>query len=272
MINEMNDNKVKKSKKPIIFVSSIIGVLAVVVIILVVALVNNNLTVNRSEITQSTQSESKDLSTDDKLLMAKDYFAKYISLDNYDPFIIDREQSAIFINIKDGVNYESKLSQTIYVEDNIPVTFIETKTSDLLNYGFTKGDKKKEHIDNPDYPYADDVCLLYNDKRLYIDENEGGAIEFGVDSIRAVHFPVNESVSFDYCGIKNTSSFQDVVECLGEPSGSSDIHYVPKNDNCTIALNYCCDFEFNGTVFAYFIFDYNYMTNTTELRDIYMFD
>ena len=267
---KITDNEsTNKSKKLLIFVSSIIVVLVAVVVILVIALFNNY------SIDES-QNEQKQLSTTEILLKAKDLFGEYVSLENYEPYILDREESAVFFNVKNDINYKSNLSDTIYVGDSIPLTFIQTKTSDLLSSGFSKGDIKKEHISNLNYPYADDVCLIYNNKRLYIDENEDGAIEFGLDSIRAIHLPVKEAVNFEYCGISNSSNFQDVVNCLGEPSGSSDIHYELDNDNCIITLSYICDvytpyFDYDLSVFAYFIFTYDYKSNSTELRDIYMF-
>ena len=261
-----------QSKKSLIIVSSIIGVLVIVIAFLVIAIINNS-DPNNSQVTQN---EYKELSTADKLLKAKDYFGQNISLSNYDPYILDEEESSIYINTNNDFNYDSKLSNTICVGSNTPITFIKTTTSDLLSCGFVKGDKRQEDIDNMKYSYADDVCLLYNNKRLYIDENKDGAIEFGLDCIRALYLPANEAVDFEYCGIKNGSSLQEVVNNLGEPSASSDIHYDSKNDSLSITLSYVQDidvqgFEFAVSVFAYFIFDYDYKNDTAILKEIYMF-
>ena len=251
-----------KSKKPLIIVCSVIGILVIIVAVLIVALINNN----HPDNTQITLQESKELSRQEILTKAKNYFGNYVSLDNYEP---DYNEDAIYINVKDDIDYYENLSRSIEIGNGVTLTLFKTTTIELLNNGFSKGDQTKAINDDP--LFARDVYLLYDGDPIQIGEDRSAGEQSTSEIIRYVKIPVEkDSIQFNYSGVTEKSTFKDVVDCLGEPSASSDIVYLPNKDKYVISLNYICDYEGEGVMFAFFNFEYDYKTDSTKLYEVYM--
>lgn len=222
-----------------------------------------------SDDTESTEEVTEELTYQDILDKAVDYFGKYVSLEKYDIDKTSYGDQQIYIT-----NYdmdEANLSFTVTIGEDVPLTVRSTKTSELLDYGCMKGNQEKAYPDGDDV--TEDVYMLYNEKYFHIGEDRPSDQKYFSEMIRYVDFQTDEkAVEFEYCGLTANSSLEEVVDRLGSPNNTNVIIYNEESDKYAISLCYSGQYhtDEDKSIFANFTFEYDYKTDTAKLVDLFL--
>lgn len=231
---------------------------------------NKNESVGDTGITE--ESTTEEITYKDITAMAREYLDNRISLENYnntEDIEYDGDQRISFSPIEDK---ESSLSFTVNLEDGIPLTLFDTTTRNLLAQGFSKGNQVNAFNYEEDYGSTQDVYLLYDEKYLHVGEDRVSDQQVYFDTIREVAlYTDKDAVEFEYCGLNANSTFEDVINCLGDPTGTTTIRYDGKTETCYIMLGYSDQrTDHDHSVWAYFHFKYDYTTDKTTLYQLFL--